>query len=109
MLENKFKVAAQAIIRNNTLLVCSGSGMTADCSVPYFETSVDEKPKIPIIRGTVGLWKHFPAFRKQMLTYENLIEASFFKNYPDEFWYVFGQLYNKLIWAKPHEGYKKLD
>lgn len=33
MLEAKLVKAAQAIVRNNSLLICSGSGMLADCQL----------------------------------------------------------------------------
>jgi hypothetical protein len=33
MLEAKLQKAAQAIIKNNCLIIASGSGMAADCSL----------------------------------------------------------------------------
>jgi hypothetical protein len=33
MLEAKIAKAAQAIVKNNSLLICSGSGMLADCQL----------------------------------------------------------------------------
>ena len=51
MLESKLIKASQAILKNTTLLICSGSGFTADCDLngksPSFEGN-----KIPIFRGT---------------------------------------------------------
>ena len=33
VLKQKFKKAAQALLESNALLICSGSGMTADCRI----------------------------------------------------------------------------
>lgn len=78
MLELKFKRASQAIHKNNALLVCSGSGMTADCPLlpksPSYEGNC-----LPIFRGTAGLWRQYPKFRQELVLFDDLVEASFFK------------------------------
>ena len=77
MLESKLVKAAQAIVKNNSLLICSGSGMAADCQL--FENNRLLPEKIPIFRGTQGLWKTYPAFRKQLITFNTMVEERFFK------------------------------
>jgi hypothetical protein len=94
MLESKLRKAAQAIVKNNSLLICSGSGMAADCDVHmpnheetftatgertiHQENLTNDKEKIPTFRGTQGLWREYPAFRKQLITFDNFVEESFF-------------------------------
>ena len=53
MLEAKLKKAAQAIIKNNSLLITSGSGMAADCQL---RGKSFEGDGMPVFRGTYGLW-----------------------------------------------------
>ena len=48
--------------------------MLADCTVPYLNDVVGEEPRIPILRGTRGLWKQYPAIRKQALLFEELVD-----------------------------------
>ena len=93
------KKAAQAILKNHSLVICSGSGMTADCTLrPNHVWSKDQTnfDKIPIFTGTKGLWKHYPVMRKNGILFEEFMTESFFKEYPTMFWYVYGDLYNKL-------------
>jgi hypothetical protein len=63
------------------MLVCSGSGMTADCKVTAPENSrpmvltngladPSAQIKIPILRGTYGLWQHFPFFKEHRILFE---------------------------------------
>lgn len=107
MLESKLIKSSQAILKNSTLLICSGSGMTADCSLegdsPSFEGNT-----VPIFRGTAGLWKNYPVMRRNLVLFDEFVKESFFKNSPDRFWYVYGDLHNKLTRAIPHVGYKSL-
>lgn len=82
------------MLNSRTLLICSGSGMTADCRIPpkIEANSVEDlrllingkgnspvltpeelksslvqvfgsKDHVPILRGTFGLWHHFPAMK----------------------------------------------
>jgi len=108
MLENKLIKASQAILKNTTLIVCSGSGMTADCVLGGNDSPSWEGNHIPVFRGTFGLWKEYPAFRKQLIMFEELVQESFFKQHPHKFWFVYGDLLNKINRAKPHQGYEAL-
>ena len=112
MLEPKLKKAAQAILRNNSLLVASGSGMAADCElVDKAGRVIDksyEKDYVPTFRGTYGLWKEYPVLRRQLISFDEVVEESFFKSAPEKFWFVYGDLYNRYRKAKPHQGYSKL-
>ena len=108
MLENKLIRASQAILKNTTLVVASGSGMTADCVLEGGTSPSWEGDKVPIFRGTYGLWKQYPALRKKLLLFEELVEENFFRENPHAFWFVYGDLWNKLSRATPHEGYPAL-
>ncbi|CDW72524.1 UNKNOWN [Stylonychia lemnae] len=70
----KIQRAVKALVRNHTVLVTSGMGMTADCDLPFF-------------RGTYGLWQHYPILNKMRITYDQLITKEFFDVHPDIFWY----------------------
>ncbi len=61
----KLRRAAQALIKNHTTIVTSGSGMLADSGVP-------------ILRGTAGIWKNFPVLKKNKITFEKINTHSFF-------------------------------
>ena len=112
MLEPKLKKAAQAILRNNSLLIASGSGMAADRKLVDREGQVIdrsyEKNYIPTFRGTYGLWKEYPVLRKNLVSFDELVEESFFRDNPEKYWYVYGDLYNRYSKAVPHKGYGKL-
>jgi NAD-dependent SIR2 family protein deacetylase len=108
MLENKLIKASQAILKNTTLIVSSGSGITADCVLDGGLSPSWEGDKVPVFRGTFGLWKQYPALRKKLLLFEELVEENFFRDNPHAFWFVYGDLWNKLNRAIPHKGYTAL-
>jgi NAD-dependent SIR2 family protein deacetylase len=64
-------------MKNHTIFVTTGSGLTADSG-------------IPTLRGTAGLWKHYPAFKQDKITFDDFVKTEFFHNYPKKFWYVYG-------------------
>ena len=97
-LRKKLAKAAKAILDSHSLLVTSGSGMTADCRVPESypdpQFMLTEKNlsvtnglngfpdrglltseatysggHVPIFRGTSGLWSHFPALKAQRVLF----------------------------------------
>ena len=72
MLDQKLKKAAQAIVKNNSILIASGSGMAAESKVVAQKgwNPVDGKYEIPTFRGTYGLWKHFPALKRHLIGFE---------------------------------------
>ena len=45
---------------------------------------------LPFLRGTRGLWEHYPAFKKEKITFDDFIHVNFFRANPAKFWYVFG-------------------
>ena len=79
MLDLKLKKASQAILKNNALIICSGSGIAADCTLKGGESPSWEGSKIPTFRGTFGLWKTYAALRKRMILFDDLVEQSFFQ------------------------------
>ena len=88
--------------------MASGSGITADCVLEGGNSPSWEGDKVPVFRGTQGLWKHYPALRKKLLLFEELVEENFFRDNPHDFWFVYGDLWNKLSRAIPHQGYTAL-
>ena len=105
MLENKLRKAAQAIIKNNSLLITSGSGMAADCQLSGKSFEGDS---LPVFRGTHGLWKHYPVLKQKLIGFDEFIEEDFFKDNLNAFWYVWGDVFMRQKLAKPHLGYAKL-
>ena len=73
----KMRKAAQALLKNHTILVTSGSGFAADSGIPTF-------------RGTYGLWKHYPILKQQKIFFDDLVQEKFFNENPHKFWYVYG-------------------
>ena len=80
MLDAKLKKAAQAIIKNNSLLITSGSGMLADCE---FDGKSFKGEGMPIFRGTYGLWKHYPTLKRRLIGFDEFITEDFFKDSPE--------------------------
>ena len=60
------------------------------------------------MRGTYGLWDNYPAYKNNRVLLEDVLNAQFFKNNPGPFWYLYGDLFNKLSIAEPHEGFRDL-
>lgn len=79
--------------------------MTADCKL---KGKSYEGDSLPIFRGTYGLWKHYPALKEQLITFDEFIKEDFFKENPSVFWYVWGDIFRRQKLAKPHTGYQKL-
>lgn len=130
-LRDKFMKAAQHILKNQTLLICSGSGMTVECTSTAHQIQESEPgsdkhlfitngfkdiqskrettpftgPYIPLFRGTHGLWLNYPQIKKLRITFEQMQESSFFHSFPQLYWYVYGHLFNRLKFAEPHVGY----
>jgi NAD-dependent SIR2 family protein deacetylase len=80
--------------------------MAADCSLtssPHYTSK-----KVPIFRGTQGLWREYPAFRRQLIKFESLVEENFFHNEPKKFWFVYGDIFQRYRRAQPHIGFIKL-
>ena len=47
--------------------------------------------------------------RNNLTTFEEFVTEDYFKNNPEQFWYVYGDIYNKLMRIQtPHSGYSKL-
>jgi NAD-dependent SIR2 family protein deacetylase len=77
------------------VLVTSGSGFPVDSGMPFW-------------RGTSGLWKQYPAFKRKKIRFDDLVNVNFFNENPYEFWYAFGHQYNAYKEGEPHSGYRDL-
>ena len=106
MLESKLKKAAQAILKNNSLFITSGTGMAADCQMKGFSYEGDS---IPTFRGTYGLWKNYPTLKRKLVGFDDFVTEDYFKDDAKSFWYVWGDIFNRHKLARPHKGYKKLN
>jgi len=42
------------------------------------------------------------------VSFDDFVAENFFKNDPERFWYVWGDIHNKLQRAEPHKGYEAL-
>ena len=82
--------------------------MTADCQLTTEFSSELSADRLPIFRGTKGLWQNYPKVRNHALHFDEFMTESFFKENPGMFWYVYGDMYNKQQRAIPHKGYEKL-
>ena len=84
--------------------------MAAECEVKPERrwNPADGDYSIPTIRGTYGLWERFPAMKKDLVSFEEFCLENFFRDNPDKFWYVYGNIFAKMTRAKPHTGYKRL-
>lgn len=54
------------------------------------------------------MWKEYPVLRKNLVSFDELVEESFYKDNPAKYWFVYGDLFNRYRKAKPHRGYSKL-
>ncbi len=60
MSTSKINKAVSAILKNHAILVTSGSGITVDSGLPF-------------LRGTLGLWRNYPIFKKKRITFDDLV------------------------------------
>lgn len=77
MLEAKLRKAAQAIIKNSSLLITSGSGMAADCKLNGKSFDGD---RVPILRGSHGLWQNYPLLKNNLTSFDDFIVEDFWKD-----------------------------
>ena len=63
---------------------------------------------IPILRGSHGLWLHYPGIKESRVPFSKLNTEEFLRELSPAFWYVYGHLFNKLSFAEPHQGYDDL-
>ena len=79
--------------------------MAADCQL---SGKSFEGTGMPTLRGTYGLWNHYPVMKKELISFDEFIVEDFFKDEPKRFWYVWGDIFNRHKKAVPHKGYEKL-
>lgn len=46
--------------------------------------------------------------RRDLISFDDFINESFWKANPGRWWYVYGDIYNKIARAVPHQGYEDL-
>ena len=63
---------------------------------------------LPAFRGTHGLWKNYPPLAKRLVSHDDFVTEDFFRDDPNTFWYVWGDIFNRYKKCKPHKGYAKL-
>lgn len=46
--------------------------------------------------------------RQNLVSFDEFVTEDFFRSDPERFWYVWGDIHNKLLRADPHVGYDAL-
>jgi len=88
-------LAAECVGQADALLITAGAGMGVDSGLPDF-------------RGDEGLWRHYPALRKQHMGFEHIANPQSFERDPWLAWGFYGhrlQLYRDI---RPHGGFARL-
>ena len=60
---------------------------------------------LPTFRGTYGLWEHYPMLKRSLTSFDDFILEDYFKDEPQKFWYIWGDIFNRVSKARPHIGY----
>jgi NAD-dependent SIR2 family protein deacetylase len=92
-LDERYKLAANAIRSADAILIGAGAGMGVDSGLPDF-------------RGTEGFWKAYPPFRGR--SFSEMSTPHWFKTDPLLAWGFFGHRLNLYRNANPHRGFEIL-
>lgn len=84
--------AASYINQRDALFVMTGAGMSVDCGLP--DLKQDE-----------AFYNKMISKEKKLKHYQH-ISHNLFENYPEKFWYYYGDRYMRYKQSKHHEGYK---
>jgi NAD-dependent SIR2 family protein deacetylase len=84
--------AADAIRAAEALLITAGAGIGVDSGLPDF-------------RGPEGFWRHYPAFRKLGLRFEQMADPAWFRRDPHLAWGFYGHRWHLYRATPPHAGF----
>jgi NAD-dependent SIR2 family protein deacetylase len=94
-IDDKVRLAAQAIAAADALLVTAGAGMGVDSALPDF-------------RGSQGFWRAYPAIAKLQLSFEEMANPAWFRENPHLAWAFYGHRLNLYRNTVPHHGFDQL-
>ena len=66
--------------------------MANECQLSGYSYDGDD---LPIMRGTRGLWDNYPMLKKRLTGFDEFITEDFFKDEPNSFWYVWGDIFKR--------------
>jgi len=89
-LDERLRLAAQAIRGADALLIGAGAGMGVDSGLPDF-------------RGNEGFWKAYPPFRGK--AFAQMSNPEWFERDPQLAWGFFGHRHDLYSRTKPHDGF----
>ncbi len=91
-LQEKFRVAADAVSRAEAIVVTAGAGMGVDSGLPDF-------------RGDAGFWKAYPPYQKLGITFISAANPDHFERDPAFGWGFYGHRTNLYRNTVPHAGF----
>jgi NAD-dependent SIR2 family protein deacetylase len=91
----RFRLAAELIMRADALLITAGAGMGVDSGLPDF-------------RGQEGFWRAYPAIARLGLSFAEIAEPSWFTKDPCLAWAFYGHRLNLYRTTQPHAGFARL-
>lgn len=94
-IDEKVRLAAEAIKAAGALLITAGAGMGVDSGLPDF-------------RGTQGFWRAYPVIAKLGLSFEEMANPAWFKKDPHLAWAFYGHRLNLYRKTMPHDGFNEL-
>ena len=94
-IEDKVRLAAEAIKAADALLVTAGAGMGVDSGLPDF-------------RGTRGFWRAYPIIARLGLSFEEMANPVWLQENPPLAWAFYGHRLNLYRQTTPHAGFNQL-
>jgi NAD-dependent SIR2 family protein deacetylase len=89
------RLAAEAILGSDALVIAAGAGMGVDSGLPDF-------------RGPEGFWNAYPAYRHLGLGFMDLANPVWFENDPALAWGFYGHRLELYRATPPHRGFELL-
>jgi NAD-dependent SIR2 family protein deacetylase len=94
-IDDKVRLAAEAIKAADALLLTAGAGMGVDSGLPDF-------------RGTQGFWRAYPVIARLGLSFEEMANPAWFQENPPLAWAFYGHRLNLYRKTTPHQGFNRL-
>lgn len=91
-LQEKFRVAAEAVKHADAIVITAGAGMGVDSGLPDF-------------RGDTGFWKAYPPYQKLGITFVGAANPDHFERDPAFGWGFYGHRTNLYRATVPHGGF----
>jgi NAD-dependent SIR2 family protein deacetylase len=94
-MKERFRLAAEAIRKGDTLVITSGAGMGVDSGLPDF-------------RGDQGFWNAYPMYAKLGISFVGAANPKHFEQDPAFGWGFYGHRTNLYRETVPHQGFAML-